>query len=157
MNTNNHMNNYLVLMLFLFVLCIVTIYYKPVSTNIEIQINRFAPNRRISIIKDKEENNWNFPDEKDVNTILDVLKNIKFSYTSSSTTEVLLKDPSYSSGPTEAIKAESSRRNIESYQDHDRKRYHSNHNYNSSQNISIIKPQNKFTSGINLKSVLQKP
>ena len=131
MNKNNHINHYLVLMLFLFVLCMVTIYYKPVSTNIEIQINRFSPNRRNSIHNDKEENNLNFPNQQDVNSILDFLKNIKLSYTSSSTIEVLAKDHSFS-GPLEEIKTESSRRNFELLKDKEQKRYNSNHNYISS-------------------------
>ena len=130
MNKNNHINHYLVLMLFLFVLCMVTIYYKPVSTNIEIQINRFSPNRRNSINNDKEENNLNFPNEQDVKLILDFLENIKFSYSSSSTVEVLANDHS-SSGPLEEIKTESSRRNFELFKDKEQKRYNSNHNYNS--------------------------
>ena len=133
MNTNNHINHHLVLMLFLFVLCMVTIYFKPVSTNIEIQINEFAPFRRNSINKDTKENDWNFPNEKDVSSILDFLKNIRFSYTSSSTVEVLVNDHSSSSSvPTEDIKAESSRRNFESYKGHDPKRYISHHNYKAS-------------------------
>ena len=133
MNSKNHINHYLVLMLFLFVLCMVTIYFKPVSTNIEIQINEFAPFRRNSINKDTKENDWNFPNEKDVGSILDFLRNMKLSYTSSSTVEVLVNDHSSSSSvPTEDIKAEKSRRNFESYKGHDRKRYNSNHDYNSS-------------------------
>ena len=130
MNKNNHINHYLVLMLFLFVLCMVTIYYKPVSTNIEIQIKRVSPNRRKSIHNDKEENNLNFPNQQDVNSILDFLKNIKFSYSSSTTVEVLAKDHT-SSGPLEEIKTESSRRNFELLKDKEQKRYNSNHNYNS--------------------------
>ena len=102
----------------------VTIYFKTVSTNIEIHIKEFAPFRRNSIYKDTKENDRNFPNEKDVSSILDFLKNIRFSYTSSSTVEVLVNDYSSSSSvPTEDNKAESSRRNFESYKGHDRKRY----------------------------------
>ena len=109
MTLNNHINPYTVLITFLLLFCFVTIYYKPKVTNIEIHINRSVPKRN-NTINDQDNNKWNDFNEKDKISILDIFKDLKLSYSSSFTTEFLVKDRSSFKPPIE-IKTEVSPQN----------------------------------------------
>ena len=98
MNSNNNVNHYVVLAIFLLVFCMATVYYKPATTNIEIHINRLIP-RRLDATdlrkRSKALNELTSTAKQDDNPFLKYLKNLKLSYTLSSSTEFVVKDDSF--------------------------------------------------------------
>ena len=54
MSSSNNINHYVTLILLICVFCLVTIYYKSSSTNIEIHISRFIPTQRGKVNVDKQ-------------------------------------------------------------------------------------------------------
>ena len=98
MNSSNNVNHYVVLTVFLLVFCMATVYYKPATTNIEIHINRLFP-RKLDATdlqkRSKALNELSSTVTQDDNPLLIYLKNLKLSYTSSSSTEFVVKDGSF--------------------------------------------------------------
>ena len=92
MNSNNNVNHYVALTIFLLVFCMTAVYYKPSSTNIEIHINRLIP-RRLGVSdlrkRSKALNELTPSVKQDDKTFLKFLKNLKLRYTASSSTELI--------------------------------------------------------------------
>ena len=95
MNSNNNFNHYVVLTIFLLVFCMATVYYKPATTNIEIHINRLIPRRLDATDIRKRSKALSSTDKQDDNPFLKYLKNLKLSYTSSSSMNFVVKDASF--------------------------------------------------------------
>ena len=98
MNSNNIVNHYVVLTIFLLVFCMTAVYYKPASTNIEIHINRLIPRRLgASDLRKRSKALIELTPKakQDDKTFLNFLKNLKLRYTSSSSTEFVVKDDSF--------------------------------------------------------------
>ena len=98
MNSNNNVNHYVVLTIFLLVFCMAAVYYKPASTNIEIHINRLIPRRLgASDLRKRSKALIELTPKakQDDKTFLNFLKNLKLRYTSSSSTEFVVKDDSF--------------------------------------------------------------
>ena len=74
------------------------VYYKPASTNIEIHINRLIPRRLgASDLRKRSKALIELTPKakQDDKTFLNFLKNLKLRYTSSSSTEFVVKDDSF--------------------------------------------------------------
>ena len=95
MNSNNNVNHYVVLTIFLLVFCMATVYYKPATTNIELHINRLTPRRLDATELRKRRKALSSTAKQDDNPFLKYLKNLKLSYTSSSSMDFVVKDASF--------------------------------------------------------------